>query len=180
MVETNYFDTTSWLWISYRIWVQPPKKKQHRCSRTIRLRKQAATHPSIVLQATDYVSIWWKRCSGGGPSTMQEFAESCWINRRVQIGKSGQQGSDGNPLLGCWDLLTGTKQGHEENDRHILWNLVGFRFLWWNLVGFRFLYVSLVLDIALHFAKILSNEEGNKGFVWLFLSGEKWAKPNNK
>ena len=31
MVETNqwfimiYFDTTSWLWISYRIWVQPPK-----------------------------------------------------------------------------------------------------------------------------------------------------------
>ena len=32
-------------------------------------------------------------------------------------------------------------------------------------MGFRFLYVSLVLDIALHFAKILSNEEGNKGFV---------------
>jgi len=47
----------------------------------------------------------------------------------------------------------------------ILWNLVGFRFLRWNLVGFRFLYVSLVLDIALHFAKIPSNEEGNKGFV---------------
>ena len=33
MVETNlwfimiYFDTTSWLWISYRTWVQPPKKQ---------------------------------------------------------------------------------------------------------------------------------------------------------
>ena len=31
-------------------------------------------------------------------------------------------------------------------------------------MGFRFLYF-FVVDIAAHFAKKLSNEEGNKGFV---------------
>jgi hypothetical protein len=32
-------------------------------------------------------------------------------------------------LLGCCDLQTGTEQGHKENERNILWNLVEFRFL---------------------------------------------------
>ena len=57
-----------------------------------------------------------------------------------------------------------------ENERNILWNLVEFSFLYysgiyWVLDFYRILWVLLVVDIAVHSAKNLSNEEGNKGFV---------------
>jgi len=57
-----------------------------------------------------------------------------------------------------------------ENERNILWNLVEFRFLYysgiyWVLDFYRILWALLVVDIAVHSAKNLSSEEGNKGFV---------------
>ena len=101
---------------------------------------------------------------------MQEFVESCWLNRRVKIGKSGQkQGSDGNTLLGCSDLQAETEQGHKENDRNILWSLVEF---WVYFSGIKISIGSLVVDIAVHFAKNLSNEESSKGMQRICMIGD--------
>ena len=55
-----------------------------------------------------------------------------------------------------------------------------FRFLYsriyWVLDFYRILWVLLVVDIAVHSAKNLSNKEGNKGFVWLSLSLSLWSQ----
>ena len=79
-------------------------------------------------------------------------ARVCWINKTIQIGKSWQQGSDGKLFIGVlrsseWNRAGGTRKMIE------LFNIILFN-----------IQFSLVVDIAVHFAKNLSNEEGRNGF----------------
>ena len=71
-------------------------------------------------------SLGMVRFSGGSPSTMQEFVESTGRSRLGRVDSSRDVME-----IPCWGvaIFRLEEQGHKENERNILWNLVEFRFL---------------------------------------------------